>query len=78
MPNEGVRAYNSIGKFFVSVFSQDYEQYNVSLYFTWWTAISFGLILLGGIPIILGITNARYEVWIDKEWRSYKNKNGRK
>ena len=88
--NTGVIFYNEIGKvliscgiisllllWFVSIMPQDYEKYNISLYMTIWIVISLILIVIGVIPLILGKYSRKYQVWIDKEVKSFKKKNSK-
>lgn len=85
--NEGVKFYNQIGRIFifvgiasfillafVSLLPQDYEKYNVSLYFNIWAIISFLFVIIGILPLLLGKCSKKYQLWIDGELKSYKNK----
>lgn len=85
--NEYVDFYNSIGKMFigcglfsflilgfVSLLPQDYEKYNILLFFGIWALISVLLIVIGITPILLGKYSKKYQVWIEKEVRSYHKK----
>lgn len=85
--NEGVSFYNLIGKIsiflgicsflllgFVSTLPQDYEKYNIPLYFGIWGMISLLLIVIGVIPIILGKYSKKYQIWVEKDLESYGEK----
>ena len=85
--NEGVEFYNQIGLIFiccgvisfvllsfVSFLPQDYEKYNVSLFFDIWAVISLILVIIGVVPILLGKTCKKYQSWIEKEVNSYQDK----
>lgn len=82
--SESIQFYNTIGKIyiscgicsflllgFVSLLPQDYEKYNIPLFFGVWALISFILIVIGTLPILLGKYSRRYQVWVEKEVRSY-------
>lgn len=82
--NEGVRVYNQIGYIFlfVGIFSfallgfvsrmpQDYEKYNVSLYFSIWAVISFLFVMIGILPLWLGKHSEKYRIWVEKDVESY-------
>lgn len=85
--NEGVRVYNQIGYIFiflglfsfilllgfVSLMPQDYEKYNIPLFFGIWAVISLILIIMGVIPLLLGKYSKKYRIWIKKEVESYQN-----
>jgi len=85
--NEGVLFYNSIGKVFVacglgsflllgfvSLLPQDYEKYNIPLFFGIWFAISTTLLIIGVIPLLLGKYSGKYQIWIGKEMASYEKR----
>lgn len=85
--NEYVEFYNSIGKAFigcglvsflilgfVSLLPQDYDKYNIPLFFGIWALFSVILIVIGIIPILLGKYSKKYQVWVEKEVRSYNKK----
>lgn len=82
--NEGVRVYNQIGYIFiflgilsfiflgiVSLMPQDYEKYNVSLFFSIWALISLALVIVGIIPLLLGKHSEKYRIWVNKDIESY-------
>lgn len=82
--NEGVRVYNQIGYIFiflgifsfiflgiVSLMPQDYEKYNVSLFFSIWAVISLVLVIMGIIPLLLGKYSKKYRIWVEKDVESY-------
>jgi len=82
--NEGVQFYNTVGKIFivcgigsllllgfVSLLPQDYEKYNIPLFFGIWALISLGLLAVGLIPLLLGKYSRKYRMWAEKELRSY-------
>lgn len=84
--NEGVRVYNQIGCIFiflgifsfillgfVSLLPQDYEKYNIPLFFGIWTVISLVLVIMGIIPLLLGKYSKKYRIWVEKEVKSYQN-----
>ena len=85
--NEGVSFYNEIGKIFigcgiglflilgfVSTLPQDYEKYNIPLFFGIWSLASLLLIVIGIIPILLGKYSKKYQIWVEKEIYSYRKK----
>ena len=78
--NEGVGFYNTFGwvfvfcgigsflfEFFVSLMPQDYEKYNIPLFFGIWTVISVVLIIVGIIPLVLGKYSKRFQNWAEKD-----------
>ncbi len=82
--NEGVKVYNQIGCIFiflgifsfillgfVSLMPQDYEKYNVPLFFGTWAVISLILVFIGIIPLLLGKYSKKYRIWVEKEVKSY-------
>lgn len=82
--NEGVRVYNQIGYIFiflgifsfillgiVSLMPQDYEKYNVFLFFSIWAVISLALVIMGIIPLLLGKYSKKYRIWVEKDVESY-------
>lgn len=84
--NEGVRVYNQIGYIFiflgifsfillgfVSLLPQDYEKYNIPLFFCIWAVISLILVIMGIIPLLLGKYSKKYRVWVEKDVKSYQN-----
>lgn len=85
--NKGIEFYNQIGYVFifcgivsfvmlgfVSLLPQNYEKYNVSLYFSIWAVISSVFVLVGILPLLLGKYCKKYQIWAWKEVRSYENK----
>ena len=85
--NTGVKFYNQIGYTFIlcgivsffilgfiSLLPQDYEKYNIPLFFGVWVAISLILIIIGILPILLGKYCKKYQIWIEKEVKSFHNK----
>lgn len=85
--NEGVEFYNQIGHIFiflgivsfvilgfVSLLPQDYEKYNIPLFFGVWAMISSILVIVGILPLLLGKYCKKYQIWIDREVKSYQNK----
>ncbi len=85
--NKGVEFYNQIGRIFiflgivsfiilgfVSILPQDYEKYNIPLFFGVWAVISSILVIVGILPLLLGKYCKKYQIWIDKEVQSYQNK----
>ena len=85
--NEGIEFYNQIGYIFiflgivsfiilgfVSLLPQDYEKYNIPLFFGIWTVISSVLVIVGVLPLLLGKYCKKYQIWIEKEVKSYQNK----
>lgn len=85
--NEGVRVYNQMGCIFIflGIFSfillgfvrllpQDYEKYNISLFFGIWEMISLILVIIGIIPLFLGKYSKKYRIWVEKEVKSYQNR----
>lgn len=85
--NDGVDFYNQIGQIlifcgaawlillvFISLLPQDYEKYNVSLFFTIGFILALAFIFIGFLPLLLGKYSKRYQVWIEKEWHSYQNR----
>lgn len=84
--NEGVRVYNQIGYIFiflgifsfillgfVSLLPQDYEKYNIPLFFGIWAVISLILVIMGVIPLLLGKYSKKYRIWVEKDVESYQN-----
>lgn len=82
--NEGTQLYNTFGwifiicgiasfllMFFVSLMPQDYEKYNIPLFFGIWTAISIAFIIIGIIPLILGKYSKRFRAWAEKDVESF-------
>ena len=82
--NEGVVFYNTFGwvfifcgigsfllEFFVSMLPQDYEKYNIPLFFGIWTAISVAFIIIGIIPLVLGKYSKRFQNWAKKDVDSF-------
>ena len=78
--NEGVQFYKNFGwifivcgiasfllMFFVSLMPQDYEKYNIPLFFGIWAAISAVLIIVGIIPLVLGKYSKRFQNWAQKD-----------
>lgn len=85
--NEGVEFYNQIGRIFiflgivsfillcfVSLLPQDYEKYNIPLSFEVWAVISSIFVAVGILPLLLGKYCKKYQIWIEKEVKSYQNK----
>lgn len=85
--NEGVEFYNQVGRIFilcgivsflilgfVSLLPQDYEKYNIPLFFGVWAVISSLLVALGVLPLLLGKYCKKYQTWIEKEVKSYQSK----
>lgn len=85
--NEGVRVYNQIGYIFifvgifsfillgfVSLLPQDYEKYNIPLYFGIWVVISLILVMIGIIPLLLGKHSKKYRIWVEKDVKSYQSR----
>lgn len=85
--NEGIEFYNQIGRIFifcgivsflllgfVMLLPQDYEKYNITLFFGIWVVISSVLVIVGVLPLLLGKYCKKYQMWIDKEVKSYQNK----
>ena len=83
--NEGVQFYNTIGGVFVfcgigsllllgfvSLLPQNYEKYNIPLFFGIWFAISLVLLIIGTLPLLLGRYSKKYQIWVKKEVNSYK------
>lgn len=86
--SESVQFYNEIGKIyigcgiasllllgFISLLPQDYEKYNIPLFFGLWALISVLLIVIGITPILLGRYSKKYQMWVEKEVRSFNRKN---
>lgn len=84
--NEGVRVYNQIGYIviflgicsfallgFVNLLPQDYEKYNIPLFFGVWAVISLILVIMGIIPLLLGKYSKKYRIWAEKDVESYQN-----
>lgn len=74
--NTGAKFYISIGKVFVGcgigslillflvhILPQDYEKYNIPLFFGIWFGISFVLILTGLIIMVLCKKSKRFQIW---------------
>lgn len=85
--NKGVEFYNRIGRIFiflgigsfillgfVSLLPQDYEKYNIPLFFGVWTVISSIVVIVGVLPLLLGKYSKKYQIWIETEVKSYQNK----
>lgn len=58
---------------FVSLLPQDYEKYNIPLFFGIWVAISLIFVLIGVLTLLLGKYCKKYQIWIEKEVKSYEN-----
>ena len=58
-------------EFFVSLVPQDYEKYNIPLFFRIWTVISIVLIIIGIIPLVLGKCSRRFQNWANKDADSF-------
>lgn len=56
---------------FISLLPQDYEKYNIPLFFGILYAISFGLSLLGMVLIILSKKSKKFQNWAEKELLSF-------
>ncbi|MCF0116365.1 MAG: hypothetical protein HUJ56_13535 [Erysipelotrichaceae bacterium] len=76
----GVHLYNSFGNIlvvcglvsfglmlFVSRLPQDYEKYNIPMFFRIWSIISIVVIVIGILPIVLGKTSKTYRDWVNKD-----------
>ena len=59
---------------FVSLLPQDYEKYNIPLFFEVWAVISSIFVAVGILPLLLGKYCKKYQIWIEKEVKSYQNK----
>lgn len=51
----------------MSLLPQDYEKYNIPLFFGLWALISVLLIVIGIAPILLGKYSRKYQVWVEKD-----------
>lgn len=84
--NEGVALYNQIGLtlilcgaigfmvlIFVYFLPQDYEKYNVALFFKVWLMLIIVLIFIGLFLLYLGKYSKKYQHWVEKEFKSYQN-----
>lgn len=82
----GVAFYNQVGMiliicgiisfglmYFVSLLPQDYEKYNVPVFFGIWTSISILLCVLGLVPLVLGKYSKKFKKWADKDVYDYAN-----
>lgn len=82
--SESVQFYNEIGKIyigcgicsllilgFISLLPQDYEKYNIPLIFGIWILVSLIMIAIGIAPILLGKYSQKYQLWVEKEMRSF-------
>lgn len=89
--DEGIEFYNQIGRIFifvgiasfgllgfVSLLPQDYEKYNIPLFFGIWAVISSFFIIIGALPLLLGKYCNKYQIWIGKEVKSHHNRMLRK
>ena len=85
--NEGIEFYNQIGRIciflgivsfvilgFVCILPQDYEKYNIPLFFGIWAVISSIFVIVGVLPLLLGKYCKKYQIWIEKEVKSYQNR----
>ncbi|MED9903034.1 MAG: hypothetical protein UFG06_02495 [Lachnospiraceae bacterium] len=85
--NEGIAFYNQIGRIFiflgivsfiilgfVSLLPQDYEKYNIPLFYGIWAVISSIFVIIGVLPLLLGKYCKKYQIWIEKEVKSYQNR----
>lgn len=85
--NVGVRVYNQVGCIFiflgvfsfillgfVSLMPQDYEKYNISLFFGIWAVISLMLVIMGIILLLLGKYSEKYRIWVEEDVKSYQNR----
>lgn len=61
----GIASFILLG--YVSLLPQDYEKYNVSLFFAIWTIISLVFLIIGLVPLVLGKYCKRYQTWAEKE-----------
>lgn len=82
--NVGIKFYKSCGKvlvlcsiisfillIFVSMLPQDYEKYDISLFFTIWFMISFIIFMAGFLVIILCKKSSRFQAWAEKDVISF-------
>ena len=82
--NAGIQFYGTVGIIIMicGIFSflllclvymlpQDYEKYNIPLFFGIWFVISLVVFLLGIILIILCKKSKRFQVWAEKDVLSY-------
>lgn len=56
---------------FVSLLPQDYEKYNIPLFFGIWFVISAFLILLGAVVVLLAKKSKKIQSWAEKELVSF-------
>lgn len=52
---------------FVSTLPQDYEKYNIPLFFGIWMVISLGLIALGATLVILAKKSKKFQAWAERD-----------
>lgn len=82
--NAGIQFYETVGMIFiicgilsflllglVYMMPQDYEKYNIPLFFGIWFAISLVVVLLGIILIILCKKSKRFQVWAENDVLGY-------
>lgn len=85
--NEGIVFYNQIGRIFiflgiisfiilgfVSLLPQDYEKYNIPLFYGIWAAISSVFVTVGVLLLLLEKYCKKYQIWIEKEVKSHQNR----
>ena len=56
---------------FVSTLPQDYEKYNIPLFFGIWFIISLAVLILGLVLIILCKKSKKFQTWAEKEVLSF-------
>ena len=85
--NEGIVFYNQIGRIFiflgivsfiilgfVSLLPQDYEKYNIPLFYGIWAVISSIFVIVGVLQLLLGKYCKKYQIWIEKEVKSHQSR----
>lgn len=85
--NEGIAFYNQMGRIFIllgiisfiilgliSLLPQDYEKYNIPLFYSIWAIISSIFVIVGVLPLLLGKYCNKYQIWVEKEVKSYQNR----
>ncbi|MDE5865561.1 MAG: hypothetical protein K2H31_03035 [Lachnospiraceae bacterium] len=78
--NIGIKFYISCGKVFVgcgvvcclllgfvSTLPQDYEKYNIPLFFGIWFIISFAMLIFGLVLITLCKKSKKFQTWAEKD-----------
>ena len=82
--NPGIKFYRSCGKIlvgcsvisiilliFVSMLPQDYEKYDLSLFFSIWFVVSCIVFIAGFFIIILCKKSSRFQAWVEKDVISF-------